>query len=297
MDVYRVIVDGLNVNKMINNQKSKFGTGWIRDLPDLRDYSIQTPKISNLLKGPLFPNLNIPNLTTAPEQIDLRQNCSPIRSQESVGACTSFAACGIFEYLQKVALNKFTQISPLFLYKVTRNQLSLYGDTGATIRGTMSALSMFGICLENNWQYVIDWVNEEPGAFQYAQAQNFKAINYFRLDTFDIDPNTLLEKIKLNLIQGLPILVGFSLYPSFINVKSDGIIPVPDISESVVSGHSIGIYGFDNINKILIIRNSWGENWGDGGYAYLPYYYVLNGIMADFWVMVKTSWIDTSKFI
>lgn len=36
-------------------------------------------------------------------------------------------------------------------------------------------------------------------------------------------------------------------------------------------GHALAIVGYDDINKSLIIRNSWGKNWGDNGYVMFPY--------------------------
>jgi C1A family cysteine protease len=64
--------------------------------------------------------------------------------------------------------------------------------------------------------------------------------------------------------------------------------------------------GYDDSMKIksggiertgaLLIRNSWGKGWGDAGYGWLPYDYVLMGMATEFWSILEQEWIDTGTF-
>jgi len=66
--------------------------------------------------------------------------------------------------------------------------------------------------------------------------------------------------------------------------------------------------GYDDAKKItntinnkattgaLLIRNSWGTGWGDNGYGWLPYDYILNRLALDFWSLLSMEWVDTKKF-
>jgi C1A family cysteine protease len=67
-------------------------------------------------------------------------------------------------------------------------------------------------------------------------------------------------------------------------------------------GHAVVAVGYDDNRKIgkdkgaVKIRNSWGTNWGAGGYGWLPYSYIEAGLAEDFWSLFKGEYIDTGKF-
>jgi C1A family cysteine protease len=175
------------------------------------------------------------------------------------------------------------------------------GDTGAYIRTTMGALTLFGAPPEKYLEYEIEKFDTEPPAFCYSFAQNYQALKYFRLDEQKLSEEKILASIKQTLTQQIPAMFGFTVYSS-INRAIGGKIPYPEKADSVLGGHAVVAVGFDDSMKIgrstgaFIIRNSWGESWGDEGYGYLPYDYVLNGLALDWWSLVSQKWLDTKGF-
>ena len=68
------------------------------------------------------------------------------------------------------------------------------------------------------------------------------------------------------------------------------VVPMPKEGEEVIGGHAIFGCGFLEDKKQFIFRNSWGESWGDQGYGYIPYDYLLNSDLAsDFWTVTRVQ--------
>ena len=305
------------------------GKGWLKDYPDFRDNTPSTDTLSarQKLRGltesvsKVLNKLNLKNGKTtkakkpvkrttasAAEKVDLSKWCSPIEDQGQLGSCTAHAGVGLYEYFERRAFGKHTDASRLFLYKTTRNLLKWKGDDGAQLRTTMAALALFGLAPERYFPYDEEKFNEEPTPFMYSYAQNFQALLYYRLDADGVRGQLLLDKIKDHLRNGLPMMFGFTCFTS-LDQADNGKIPFPDTKEDVDGGHAVMAVGFDDGLKIthpsnpnivttgaLKIRNSWGEAWGESGYGWLPYEYVIKNIADDWWTITKAEWINTGNF-
>jgi C1A family cysteine protease len=305
------------------------GLGWMPELPDFRDYTLETEQVSTIFTEAtmkLNPVAKASKKTknadaplAIPATVDLRNWCSPIENQGQIGSCTAHAGVGIMEYFQRRAYGIHLDASRLFLYKVTRNLLKWTGDTGAYLRTTMKAMAAFGICPEEYWLYSdaktppngapTDPFEKEPTSFAYQFANNYKSTTYYRLDPAGAAPATILNNVKNNVASGLPSMFGFTVYNSIAQAASNGgKIPYPKVGDTVVGGHAVMIVGYDDSIVIrngpagpqttgaFLIRNSWGTGWGSNGYGYLPYQYVLGGLAKDFWTMVNANFFNTNNF-
>jgi len=296
--------------KEVNLLLRKVGTGWLPPIPDMRDFTEEHPQVQVILERMrLLKNQSGQEL---PKSIDLRFYCTPIEDQGRLGSCTAQAAAGVIEYFIFRSFHRLCDFSRLFIYKNTRSLMSRTGDTGAWLRNTLGSLVICGAAPERYWPYTDEKpeFDAKPDAFVYSVAENFKTMKYFAHDplTSMRPQDQVLKSVKEFLAAGVPSMFGFYGFPSFGQSEAPGLIPFPCSDEKAEWGHAVVAVGYDDDRKIvntkceeetrgaLLIRNSWGENWGSGGYGFLPYKYILRKLALDFWSVLSMEWIDSGEF-
>lgn len=297
-------------------ENQTLGMGWLPDYPDFRDYTFEIKETLDNNKKKELNKLLLPcglekvDISSLHPSADLRKWCSAVENQGQIGSCTANAGAGVVEYFENRAFGRYLDASRLFLYKATRNFAKLKGDTGAFLRSTMGALVLFGVPPEEYWPYTDkdpDF-DREPSAFCYSFAANYKSIRYFRHDSPTLSRKDVLGSVKKALDAGIPSMFGFSVFNSLNQAATTGKIPFPTSNEKILGGHAVVTVGYNDNVEIenntggtptqgaLLIRNSWGETWGDKGYGWLPYEYILKEISMDFWSILKQDWVDTGIF-
>lgn len=242
--------------------------GFRPDLPDIRDFTFESGGI--IRKKKVFP-----------ERVDHRghYDMPPVYDQGTLGSCTaqSIGALCDFEY------GTDFQYMPaaLFLYYVTRSlEGTVNVDSGATIRNTIKAANTFGVATENFWPYRIEKFKTTPPEEVFDIALNHQALEYRRV-------RQRLDDLRECLVEENLIAFGFCVYDTLYQVTAKKpVLELPDYSQSLLGGHAVVAVGYDDDKQHFIIRNSWGKHWGEEGYFYMPYSYVLNPQLSmDFWTI------------
>ena len=232
-----------------------FVFNYVRQPEDSRDYIYQPQNLQ---------------LTETHYLTDVQMIACPILNQGNLGSCVAQSAYALLYIMSK---GKIT-LSRLQLYMCLRalDNSSLTRDTGGTIRGVMKAISKYGVCDENLWNH--DIKNFDKLAPKPAFSNTYNITNFvYTFVTQDY------KSIKEVLVSGSPIICGIAVYESFQSENSNkyGIIPMPNTkTQKLLGGHAILLIGYDDKSKTFKFQNSWGTNWGDKGYGYIPYDYVLN---------------------
>lgn len=232
-------------------------------------------------------------------KVDLRSKCPPVYNQGSLGSCTANAIGAAYEFDQ---INHHTQSfqskpfipSRLFIYYNERaKEGTIPNDDGAAIEDGVKSVATQGVCPETMWPYDISKFTIKPPMSAYVFAKEYRVTKFCKL-------NQNAKQLKTCLGNGYPIVFGMTVYES---MQSDataqtGMVPMPAASEQSLGGHAVLIVGYDD-NKVyddtgakgvFVVRNSWGESWGDKGYFYLPQPYVLDAnLCSDFWVFLTVT--------
>ncbi len=252
-----------------------------RDVPDHRDYVYSLER--HELRAPL------------PHRVDLRSRCTRVLDQGTkLGTCTAHAVAAAFSFEERRQKIRVISPSRLFIYyneRALTHQARNSIHCVVRLRDAIKAVAKIGVCPESLWPYREDtrFVRKKPPTEAFEAAAKHQIVGYHRIPIGELRPAVFLKHLKRCLADRSPFLFGFMLHESFESeeVKKSGIMPVPNKRhDKAVGGHAVMAVGYDDHKAAVLVRNSWGEDWGVKGHFWMPYKVISDPELAhDFWTV------------
>ena len=252
-----------------NDPTEEFQLGWFGD--------------DNLDDIPASTNFGFGN-GTLPSSYDIVDKFPPISSQGDYGTCVAWAV----GYNTKTALSGMdrnltpsqlaqpqNQFSPKDLFTAIPDNEKGPACNGTNFHFALDVLQNRGVATMATVPYVNlgQCFNSTTESSWTAEAANYK-IKYWRKVEGSV------TAIKQNISNNIPVILGARLAENFMSWNSDDVITShTTFTNGQHSYHAMVIAGYDDSkgpNGAFRVINSWGEGWGDRGYIWVDYNFLIN---------------------
>lgn len=202
------------------------------------------------------------------DSVDLREWDSPVDDQYQLGSCVGNAIANAYEHMLKRDYPEhFVELSRLFIYYNARtfyNEELL--DAGTTVRNGLKGVKLYGACEEKIWPYDIEKFDDKPSQEAYDNAAPRKIVTYTHL----FSNSNVIDALTA----GHPVVFGLDLFNDFMTLtKEDAVVKMPTSISIPAGGHAMCLVGYDLYKNMFLAKNSFGTEWGDNGYCWIPFKY------------------------
>ena len=209
-----------------------------------------------------------------PKKFDLREPWWAINDQGQTGSCVGWATADsvIRWHMSKSGrLAQSDLLSSRFLWMSAKetDEFMTFPSTfveveGTSLKAALDIARKFGNLVENDLPFNGTLWQGEPEDL-YSRAAQRKIASYYNL-------GCNLQTWKNWLSKNGPILTRLDVDTAWLNVGADGALKKYDAANTY-GGHAVALVGYTEAT--IIVRNSWGTSWGDGGFAHAANAYAL----------------------
>ena len=218
-----------------------------------------------------------PRLVALPDVLVTCDAVPAILDQGSEGACTGFALAAVINFLLR-SRNFDRRVSPRMLYDMARRYDEWPGQNyeGSSARGAMKGWVAHGVASEDSWTPKMKGAQHLAPALA-SEARRTPGGAYYRVKHRQVrDMHAALNEVGI-VYATLMVHRGWDEpgpETSTVRYVESGTLrdrdfPVIKRQGRADSGHAIAVVGYTS--EGFIIQNSWGPEWGAGGFALLPY--------------------------
>jgi hypothetical protein len=200
--------------------------------------------------------------------VDLRKYCTPIGDQGQTSRCSAFAWTHATEMVTNIKTGSAPRLSPTYtmlefqrLQGDAKDYRYAYSGGDGTASGTEpgEVLVDRGTCRQDLW----------PDSSETPVTSERVLVSDADKHHLDATPHPIaVDDIRKVLSAGCPVHVSMNTGETFSDVGRDGLFNAAEAPSGQHGRHAMLIVGYTG--NYYIVKNSWGEEWGDNGYCYIP---------------------------
>jgi hypothetical protein len=202
------------------------------------------------------------------DAVDLRKYATPVGDQGQTGRCSAFAWTHAAEMSRNILNEESPRLSPNFtMLEFQRMQGDArdyeYAYEGGD--GTVSGPDPGQVLVENGTCRQDLWPDDRPGPVAQERQLETDAQRY-RLEAVPLP--IAIDDVKKVLSAGCPVHVSMNTGAAFSGVGRDGVFNAAEGPSGRHGRHAMLIVGY--VGNFFTLKNSWGTDWGDQGFCYIP---------------------------
>jgi len=199
-----------------------------------------------------------------PESIDWRDKgvVSAVKNQGQCGSCWAFATTEVVESYAAIETGTLPILSAQQVTACAPNDLQcggIGGCQGSIPQLAFTYLQLFGHATEDSYPYI---ANSDICEYDFENTAPVVGIT-----GYNTLPTNNQEAVMTHLAETGPLAVSVWVNDAFHNYGG-GLFDGCSYDESMEVNHVVQLvgYGSDGEGDYWIVRNSWGEGWGENGY-------------------------------
>ena len=243
------------MNEFMDLTQAEFKQKYIGSGIDLRNSQVKC--------GVYNYSLDTNNL---PESVDwVKDGCvTPVKNQGSCGSCWAFSSTGALEGAWAKKTNKLISLSEQQLVDCAGGRYGNHGCNGGLMDNAFKYVFDNGLCTEEAYPYTS---GSDPNVKNTCNSATCHS-SVSAVGCSDVEKNNQ-QALKAAVALG-PVSIAVEADTKIFQFYSGGV--VTDIAlcgQNLDHGVLIVGYGVENGLKYWLVKNSWGEGWGQDGYIKL----------------------------